>query len=76
MKLISTLRPSTSLETKTEVISEDCSLGQALIMIENWCYDNDANYPSSADLWKTEGNIRVQVRTRGNKFINIFDIKD
>ena len=37
MKLTSTLRLKTSLEKTTKVISEDCSLGQAITMIESWC---------------------------------------
>ena len=76
MKLTSTLQLKTSLETTTKVISEDCSLGQAITMIESWCYDNGADYPRTCDLWKTDGNIRVQITTRDNKYLNIFDITD
>lgn len=76
MILVSTLRKLDSLDRKTEIISESCSLGQALTMIESWCYDNNADYPGTENLWKTEGNIRVQVRTRDNQYLNIFDIKE
>jgi len=76
MKLISTLRSKTSFEETTKVISEDCSLGQAITMIESWCYDNGANYPRTCDLWKSDGNICVQIITKDNKYINIFDITD
>ena len=76
MKLISTLRLKTSLEKTTKVISENCSLGQAITMIESWCYDNGADYPRICNLWKTDGNIRVQITTRDNKYLNIFDITD
>ena len=76
MKLISKLRLISSTEISEVVISDNCSLGQALTMIESWCYDNGANYPSISNLWKNEGSIRVRVITNDNKYINIFDITD
>lgn len=63
-------------DIKITVISEDCSLGQAITMIESWCYANGANYPKTCDLCKIDGNIRVQITTRDNKYINIFNIID
>ena len=80
MKLTSILKPNVAElspeDIKTTVISEDCTLSQAFVMIENWCNDNDANYPDVASLWKNNGNINVRVRTHDNKYINIFDIED
>ena len=76
MKLTSTLRLKASLKKTTKVISENCSLGQAITMIESWCYDNGADYPRTCDFLKTDRNIRVQIITRDNKYINIFDITD
>ena len=76
MKLTSTLQLKGSRKKTTNVILKDCSLGQAITTIESWCYDNGADYPRTNDLWKTDGNIRVQITTRDNKYINIFDITD
>ena len=43
-------------------------------MIESWCYDNGANYSTTKNISKTENNVRVQVKTVDDKYINIFDI--
>ena len=76
MKLVSTLRNRNNGKETKCVMSTECSIGQALTMIESWCYDNGADYPRTCDLWKTDGNIRVQITTRDNKYLNIFDITD
>ena len=80
MKLTSILRPNKVYlvpnDIKSTVIAEDCTLSQAFIMIENWCNDNEANYPDLANLWKDKGNMSVQVRTHDNNYINIFNIED
>ena len=76
MKLISTLTNTSSKVINSSVISENCSIGQAITMIESWCYDNDANYPSTSDIWKNNGKIQITVKTRDHKYINIFDITD
>jgi len=80
MKLTSILRPNKVYlvpnDIKSTVIAEDCTLSQAFIMIENWCNDNEANYPDLANIWKDKGNMCVQVRTHDNNYINIFNIED
>ena len=79
MKLVSTLFEKFGEHTdspKVSIISESFTLGEAFMMIESWCYDNGADCPRTCDLWKTNGNIRVQITTRDNKYINIFDITD
>ena len=80
MKLISILRPNkvnlVPEDIKSTVIAEDCTLSQAFVMIENWCNDNEANYPDVASLWKDKGNMSVKVHTHDNKYINIFNIED
>ena len=80
MKLTSILRPNkvnlVPKDIKSTVISEDCSLGQAITMIESWCYDNGANYPNLANLWKDKGMICIKIITHDHKYINIFNIED
>ena len=76
MKLTSKLRRTNSLKIAETVFSEDCSLAQAFTMIESWCYDNEANYPTTKNISKTENNVRVQVKTVDDKYINIFDITE
>lgn len=76
MKLTSKLRRTNSLKTTETVFSEDCSLAQAFTMIESWCYDNGANYPTTKNISKTENNVRVQIKTVDDKYINIFDITE
>ena len=56
MKLTSKLRRTNSLKITETVFSEDCSLAQAFTMIESWCYDNGANYPTTKNISKTENN--------------------
>ena len=76
MKLTSKLRRTNSLIITETVFSENCSLSQAFTMIESWCYDNGANYPTTKNILKTENNVRVQVKTVDDKYINIFDITE
>jgi len=76
MKLTSTLTKNSGEVINTSVISEDCSLGQAITMIESWCYDNGADYPRLCDIWKNNGQIQVSVTTKDHNYINIFDIED
>ena len=80
MKLTSILKPNVAKlspeDIKTTVISKDCTLSQAFVIIENWCADNDADYPHTYDVWKMNGKIQVSVKTRDKQFINIFDIED
>lgn len=76
MKLTSKLRRTNSLIITETVFSENCSLSQAFTMIESWCYDNGANYPTTKNISKTENNVRVQVKTVDDKYINIFDITE
>jgi len=76
MKLKSTLTKNSAEVINTSIIAENCSLGKAFEMIENWCADNDADYPRTCDVWKMNGKIQVSVKTRDRQFINIFDIED
>lgn len=76
MKLISTLRLTTSLNKAVTTISENCTMSQAFAMIENWCNDNNAQLPSPVNIYKSGGCVRVHVVTRDQKYINLFDIKD
>lgn len=76
MKLISTLRNRKTQKETVKVISENCSIGQALTMIESWCYDNGADYPSLPSLYKKNGMICVNVYTHDHKYVNFFEISD
>ena len=76
MKLISILRNRQTRKEKTKVISKNCSIGQAITMIESWCYDNDADYPALSSLFKRDGNICVNIYTKDNKYVNFFQITD
>lgn len=79
MKLISTLFEKFGEHTdspKVSIISESCTLGEAFMMIESWCNDNNADYPETNDLWKYNGSIRISVKTKNHKYINIFEIKN
>ena len=73
MKLTSKLRRTNSFKITETVFSENCSLAQAFTMIESWCYDNGANYPTTKNISKTENNVRVQVKTVDDNYINISD---
>jgi hypothetical protein len=76
MKLISTLRNRNTGDESKSIFSDDCSLGQALTMIESWCNDNEADYPRACDLWKNDGNIRINVYTKDHMYVNFFEITD
>jgi hypothetical protein len=76
MKLTSTLTKNSGEVINTSVILENCSLGQAITMIESWCYDNGADYPRTCDIWKNNGLIQVSIKTKDHNYINIFDIED
>ena len=76
MKLKSTLTKNSAEVINTSIIAKNCSLAKAFDMIENWCADNDADYPRTCDVWKMNGRIQVSVKTRDRQFINIFDIED
>ena len=76
MKLKSTLTKNSAKVINTSIIAKNCSLAKAFDMIENWCNDNDADYPRTCDVWKKDGRIQVSVTTKDHQFINIFDIED
>lgn len=76
MKLISTLRNRETQEETIQTLSDDCTIGQALTLIENWCHDSNANYPSIESLYKIYDYIRVDVRTKDGKYVNFFEIKN
>ncbi len=74
MKLTSTLSEIKSIKQKTTVISNDCTMGQALIMIESWCYDNNADYPSLDSLHLYTDTFAITIYTKDNKYVNFFEI--
>jgi hypothetical protein len=80
MKLTSILRPNvyqlSPSDIKTTVMAEDCTLAQAMTMVESWCYDNNATCPKMSDLWKDKSNITLKIITHDGKYINIFEITD
>ena len=76
MKLTSTLTKISGEVINTSVIAKNNSIGRIFTMIENWCTDNDADYPRTCDVWKMNGRIQVSVKTRDRQFTNIFDTED
>ena len=75
MKLVSTLRNRNNGKETKCVMSADCSIGQALTMIESWCYDNGADYPSISSIVHNHDHIRVIIYTRDKNYVNFFEIK-
>lgn len=76
MKLTSTLRNRDTRKETVKILSKDCSIGQALTIIESWCHDNGADYPSLPSLFKKNGMICVNIYTRDYKYVNFFEISD
>jgi len=74
MKLTSTLRNRNTGNESKSIFSDDCSLGQALTMIESWCYDNGANYPSISSIVHNGDHIRVIIYTKDANYVNFFEI--
>ena len=75
MKLISTLRNRNTRKETNCVMSVGCSIGQALTMIESWCYNNGADYPSIPSIVHNGDHIRVIIYTRDKNYVNFFEIK-
>lgn len=76
MKLTSKLfNENREVISKESVIADDCTIAQAFTMIESWCNDNNAIYPSTYNVWKDGGNIRISITTIDLKYTNDFYIK-
>lgn len=76
MKLISTLHNCQTMKDKTRIISNNCSIGQAITMIESWCYDHGEDYPSFKSICKFDNGLSINIFTKDNKYINFFKITE
>jgi hypothetical protein len=75
MKLTSTLVNKETQEEKTTVIAKNCTVAQAMTMIESWCVDNGADMPILSNIYKnTPHRLCVDVFT--NDYHNMLEITD
>ena len=75
MKLTSTLVDKETREKKTTVIAKNCTVAQAMTMVESWCIDNGADMPILSNIYKNNPH-RLYIDVFTKNYYNIFEITD
>ena len=74
MKLKVTSHAKYTFEKNVQTLSENCTLGEAFITIENWCKEHDLQLPSLKDIWNNGTCVRVRALSSNKQIIYLFTI--